>query len=133
MDTSAWYALVDPGVRARSHVASALRESIRKRYRILTTNLIVAETHALLLRRLGHRVAVTFVREVGSAPNVVVESSRELEELALRDWLERFEDENFSLTDAVSFAVMSERRIRNALTLDHHFAVAGFEVVPSAG
>ena len=133
MDTSAWYALVDPGQRARSHVASALREAIRKRYRIVTTNLIVAETHALLLRRLGHRVAVTFVREVGSAPNVVVESSRELEELALRDWLERFEDENFSLTDAVSFAVMSERRIRSALTLDHHFAVAGFEVVPSAG
>ena len=133
VDTSAWYALVDPGESARPRVASALREAIRKRYRIVTTNLIVAETHALLLRRLGHGVAVAFVREVGLAPNLVVESSRQLEELALRDWLERFEDQDFSLTDAVSFSVMSERRIRSALTLDHHFAVAGFEVEPEAG
>jgi predicted nucleic acid-binding protein len=27
----------------------------------------------------------------------------------------------------VSFAVMTERRIQDAMTLDHHFAVAGFQ------
>jgi predicted nucleic acid-binding protein len=45
--------------------------------------------------------------------------------------LERYEDRDFSFTDAVSFAVMSERRIREALTLDTHFAAAGFAVLPS--
>ncbi|HEU4584095.1 MAG TPA: PIN domain-containing protein [Gemmatimonadaceae bacterium] len=130
VDTSAWYALVDSGERSRPRVAKALREAIESRYRVVTTNLILAETHALLLRRFGREVALAFLREIRSEPNVVVESCRELEEGARRDWLERFEDQDFSFTDAVSFAVMSERRISSALTLDHHFAVAGFEVKP---
>jgi predicted nucleic acid-binding protein len=132
VDTSAWYALVDPGEHSRPRVASALRDALESRYRIVTTNLIVAETHALLLRRFGNAVALAFLREVRSEPNVVVESTREAEERAHRDWLERFEDQDFSLTDAVSFAVMNERGIPCALTLDHHFAVAGFEVRPGA-
>lgn len=132
VDTSAWYALVDAGERSRPRVASALRDALESRHRIVTTNLIVAETHALLLRRFDHAVALAFLREVRSEPNVVVDSTRDLEASARRDWLERFEDQDFSLTDAVSFAVMSERSIRSALTLDHHFAVAGFEVTPGA-
>lgn len=41
-------------------------------------------------------------------------------------WLARYDDQDFSFADAVSFAVMTERGIREALTLDHRFAVAGF-------
>ena len=50
----------------------------------------------------------------------------ELEEAAEEEWLGRFTDQDFSLTDAVSFTVMAERGIEEALTLDHHFATAGF-------
>jgi predicted nucleic acid-binding protein len=49
----------------------------------------------------------------------------------LGEWLERFDDQDFSLTDAVSFAVMSSRGIAEAITLDRHFVVAGFRVVPA--
>lgn len=133
VDTSGWFVLVSPGEKAHSAAAAALRDAIKHNHRIVTTNLIVAETHALLMRRLGREVALVFVREVGREPNVVVESTGDLEERARRDWLERFGDRDFSFTDAVSFAVMSERRIRSVLALDHHFVVAGFEVVPGAG
>jgi predicted nucleic acid-binding protein len=67
---------------------------------------------------------------VGRAPNIVVPSSSDYEEAAVTDWLERFDDQACSFTDAVSFAVMSDRGVREALALDHHFAVAGFVVVP---
>jgi len=50
---------------------------------------------------------------------------------AQREWLERFDDQDFSLTDAVSFAVMTKRGIREALALDRHFCVAGFSVLPT--
>jgi len=38
-------------------------------------------------------------------------------------------DQDFSFTDAVSFTVMTTRGIEEALTLDHHFAVAGFRIL----
>lgn len=64
------------------------------------------------------------------APNLVVRSTRELEQAAERNWLARYADQDFSFIDAVSFAVMADRRIRDALTLDRHFAVAGFSISP---
>ena len=127
VDTSAWYPLIVARHPDHARLSSALRTLIRNHRRLVTTNLVVAETHALLLRRVGHATALTFVQTVGEPPNVVVRSSSQLEAAAERDWLARYEDQDFSLTDAVSFAVMTERAIRDALTLNHHFVVAGFQ------
>jgi len=112
-----------------ARLAAALREAIGAHRRLVTTNLVVAETHALLLRRVGQSAALAFVRTVDDPPNVVVRSTRDLERVAERDWLARYADQDFSYTDAVSFSVMTERRIRDALSLDHHFAVAGFQAL----
>ncbi len=38
-------------------------------------------------------------------------------------------DENWSLTDCISFVVMNEHGMSEALTGDHHFAQAGFHPV----
>lgn len=130
VDTSAWYAVAVSSTPQHRKVSAALRDRVQRGARIVTTNLIVAETHALLLRRTSRKVALAFVREVRRAPNIVVASSAEHEESAVADWLEKFDDQSFSFTDAVSFAVMSDRGARLALALDHHFAVAGFEVIP---
>jgi predicted nucleic acid-binding protein len=130
VDTSAWYVLALPSAPQHRKVSDALRQRVQRGARIVTTNLIVAETHALLLRRTNRNVALTFVREVRRAPNIVVASSAEYEESAVADWLAKFDDQPFSFTDAVSFAVMSDRGVRAALALDHHFAVAGFAVIP---
>ena len=35
-------------------------------------------------------------------------------------------DKDWSLTDCISFVVMQERNIQDALTADHHFEQAGF-------
>jgi uncharacterized protein len=128
VDTSAWYPLLVAKHPDHGRLATALRALIRNRRRLVTTNLVVAETHALLLRRVGAKTALAFVRTVDEAPNVVIRSTRDLEVEAERDWLVRYADQDFSLTDAVSFAVMTNRRIRDALSLDHHFEVAGFQL-----
>ena len=109
VDTSAWYPLVVAKHADHARLGSALRAHIRSHSRLVTTNLVVAETHALLLRRVGRATALTFIQTVGESPNVVVRSSRELELAAERDWLARYDDQDFSFTDAVSFAVMTER------------------------
>jgi uncharacterized protein len=130
VDTSAWYPLAVRRDPAHDAVAGALRERIRRAARVITTNLVVAETHALLLRRTTRAAALAFIRHVGQPPNLVVHSTPELEAQGVADWLERYDDEDFSFADAVSFAVMTERGITDALTLDGHFGGAGFRVLP---
>lgn len=130
IDTSAWFPLANPEDRHHRRLAGALRERVRQGARIVTTNLILAETYALLLRRTRRDAALAFLREVRRPPHVVVTSTEDLELRAEHDFLLRFPDQDFSLTDAVSFAVMSERGLVEALALDHHFATAGFVLVP---
>jgi uncharacterized protein len=130
IDTSAWFPLADPQDRSHQRLAVALRDRVRQGVRIVTTNLVLAETYALLLRRVRREAALAFLREVRRPPQVVITSTEELELRAEREWLLRYPDQDFSLTDAVSFAVMSERGIVDALALDHHFATAGFVLVP---
>jgi predicted nucleic acid-binding protein len=132
VDTSAWYPLLLRTHPDHQRLAGHLRALIKRGRRVVTTNLIVAETHALTLRRIGPEPALAFVRTVAEPPNLVVHSTAEVEANAIRAWLERSRDQDFSFTDAVSFAVMTERRIDEALTLDHHFEVAGFRTVRAA-
>ena len=130
VDTSAWYALAVRRDRDHGALSVALQQQIQRGSAIVTTNLVVAETHALLMRRTTRGTALAFVRHVDRVPNVVVRSTRALEARAVADWLERYADQQFSFTDAVSFAVMAERAITEALTLDRHFATAGFRMRP---
>jgi len=133
IDTSAWYPLADRGHPDHAALARTLRERVRQGARIVTTNVVVGETHALLLRRAGHAAALAFVEAVRRPPNRIEYITPEREDEAIGRWLERFADQRFSLVDACSFAVMSELGIREALTLDRHFAVAGFLVLPVHG
>ncbi|MEX2048361.1 MAG: PIN domain-containing protein [Gemmatimonadota bacterium] len=131
VDTSAWYPLADAKHPDHAAIAHGLSRRIRDGARVVTTNLVVAETHALLLRRGGREPALRFLNEVRSDPILVETSSPDVEGRAVADWLNRFEDQSFTLTDAVSFVVMADRGIREALALDRHFSTAGFVRLPA--
>lgn len=131
VDTSAWYPLADRSHPDHGAVVDVLSQRIRDGARVVTTNLVVAETHALLLRRGGREAALRFLGEVHSDPLVVEASTPDVEQRAISEWLARYEGQDFTLTDAVSFVVMGDRGIREALALDHHFATAGFVRLPA--
>lgn len=132
VDTSAWYPLVVGDHADHSRVRAAVEDAIRAGARLVTTNLVVSETHALLLHRAGRESALRFVQYVSQPPMLVIDSSAELEKRALNDWLTTYQDQRFSLADGVSFAVMKARGITQALSLDVHFSFAGFRMVPAA-
>lgn len=131
VDTSAWYPAVVASHADHSAVAEVLHDAVRAGARLVTTNLIVAETHALLLHRAGRGIALSFARTVREPPTVVVWSDHELEKRAMTDWLAKYDDQDFSLADTVSFAVMKSRDISEALALDAHFVTAGFRTLPT--
>jgi hypothetical protein len=58
-------------------------------------------------------------------PDLVVPASSELFDRGMSLYLAR-PDKKWSLTDCISFVVMEDRKVTEALTADHHFEQAGF-------
>lgn len=125
-DSSAILALLDAddadherAIRVARHIASEKRPGF-------ITNYIEAEAHALLLRKLGRTLAREWLLG-GGLP--VIRVLPEEEERA-REIIGRHSDKDWSLCDAISFAVLDRRRIRRAFTFDRHFLQYGrFEVL----
>ncbi|MBI2342940.1 MAG: PIN domain-containing protein [Deltaproteobacteria bacterium] len=132
IDTGAFYARY---VARDAHHAGAVktwREIATRGVACLTTNFVVAELITLLSYRINAKGGLQVAREIyGSHRLDVFSVTREIEISAL-EWLERFADQAFSMTDAVSFAVMTARKLETAFTFDHHFAIAGFRAYTTA-
>jgi predicted nucleic acid-binding protein len=129
VDTGAWIALAVEDDTHHEEASQAYPELLRK-YRLLTTNLVVAETYILLRREAGHGAAIGFLERLGASPRIQkIYSTPELEKEA-EEILKRYDDQDFSYTDAVSFALMQREGIREAFAFDAHFSTMGFLLVP---
>jgi predicted nucleic acid-binding protein len=95
--------------------------------RKLTHSYVLAEFLALVTaRRLNRAQAIAFLQHLPLHPLIeIVWVDRMLHEQALA-LLRSRPDKNYSLCDAVSFVLMNERGLTEALTTDHHFEQEGF-------
>lgn len=127
VDTSAFYATIDRHDAAHTATVATMGQIIETR-RLITTNTILFELHGLLLGRLGRQIAYSALVELWVSQTVVrVRAKDEARAAAI---LAQYDDKNFSLTDASSFAVMERLGVGVAFTLDRHFVQFGWEVIP---
>jgi predicted nucleic acid-binding protein len=110
VDTSAYYALTDSQDSRHASAQEIARRLAEERRRLFTTNLILAETHALILARLGRDVAATVLFALDRSTTTIVRVSA-ADERRARSIITQFDDKDFSLTDATSFTVMNRLRI----------------------
>lgn len=130
VDTGGWLAVLDPRDKYHRPAVAFYRAALKRYSRLVTTNLVVAETYIAVLRSAGHQKAVSFLDLIEQSTSVnCIWSDQKLEALA-RDILRRYADQDFSYTDAVSFALMEQRGLTEAFAFDHHFSVAGFNQLP---
>lgn len=131
VDTSAWLAVNNPRDSLHTTAAAFYREKALKNFRTLvTSNLVVAETHASLIKSRGMDVAFRFLELLGSSSRVnVTYCTRELEVEGIAI-LAKYGDQRFSLCDAVSFAVMNDFSVQDVFSFDRHFEIAGFRRLP---
>ena len=73
-----------------------------------------------------------FLNVIETTPYLTIIYSEQTLEAAAKDLLRQFNDQSFSYTDAVSFAVMRQRKIADAFAFDQHFTTAGFTLIPAA-
>jgi uncharacterized protein len=131
VDTSGWLAAINSRDSHHHDVAETYDDLVAKKTSFVTSNLVVAEMHALMVRERGASDGCALLDAIYGDPLYrVVSVDRDLESDATDRWLRRFTKSKISITDAVSFEIMRREKIREALALDHHFEVAGYRLLP---
>lgn len=125
-DTSFYQALFSRRDRYHS-TAVALFETLEAE--VVTTDYVLVELAALMARGDARSPFVRFVERLQSDPStILVRTSPHLFDEGLALFVDR-PDKEWSLTDCISFILMRDKNMTEALASDHHFEQAGFHVL----
>lgn len=129
LDTS--FAIALSSVTDQNHLrAVELANQIETdRTRLVTTQPILLEIGNALSKQKFRAAAIELLDALATDPNVeVVPLTNSLYQVAFNLFKQR-EDKEWGLVDCISFVVMQERGITDALTADAHFQQAGFRAL----
>ncbi len=112
-----------------ARAVAAWAELLSAGARLQTSVPVVIETFTFLDRNTTRQVALTWKESLSTVGKlrVLPSTRRDLE----RAWtyFERPDLHKLSAVDALSFILMTDRRIRMAFAFDGHFAEAGFQMI----
>jgi predicted nucleic acid-binding protein len=125
-DTWFWLAVLNPSDPNHSRALAASRAV---RHHRVTTDWVLVEVGDALSRMGNRDVFTRFYDWIQRHPGVtIVPATRQLLEDGI--YLYRFRrDKDWPLTDCISFVVMEDEGIADALTGDKHFEQAGFRAL----
>ncbi len=125
-DAGYWIALWRP--RDALHERAATVADNLGAIAVVTTQLVLTETLNALAAtgEFYRRFAVQMVREMEQDPDVEIVPQTDGQFRAAVERYAARSDQRWSLTDCVSFLVMEERNITEALAYDRDFEQAGF-------
>lgn len=125
-DTSYFLALLG---EADQYHERALAWTRSLRGSVLTTEYVVIEVGNSLTKGTDRAVFTDFYREVRMEQNLeVIPASTELQDRGAKLFADR-PDKQWSLTDCISFVVMSDRRLYDSLSADRDFEEAGYRAL----
>ncbi len=130
LDTAGWFGAIMPRELGHAKARATYNDAAKAGDRLVTTALVIAEMHAMILRWSDVRTGQDFLDlALDNRTHTVVDADAELLSAAVARWVKRFRDRPCSLCDAASFEVMRRERITRALTFDKHFSQAGFQTL----
>lgn len=126
MDSSYAIALGSPRDRHHARAVTLAHTIEATRIRVVTTQAVVVEVGNALSKRTVRSRAVALLDLFDRNPPIeVTPLSEELFERGTT-FFRRHQDKDWGLTDCISFIVMQDRGLTDALTADAHFRQAGF-------
>ena len=117
---------LNPRDSAHAHVAAYLDGFTG---RLITTEWVLMEVADALSAPAARSTAVAFLQAVRADPLFAVVGYDEVVYRTGFDLFATRSDKAWSLTDCISFGVMSQHGLTEALTADHHFEQAGFRPI----
>ena len=121
VDTSIWYAAAVTTDSDNDRAKTILKSG---EFLVMTDHILV-ETMMLLNRRLGRAAAERFWKAARES-SVVIETVGPADLESAWQIGQQWPDQDFSIVDRTSFAVMRRLGIERAASLDNHFAVYRF-------
>ena len=129
LDTAYAIALSSPNDLFHQQAVQLADELKSAGTRLITTRAILLEIGNALSKQRYRRAAVLLLDSIEIDPRVeIIPLSEQLYARASKLYRER-PDKEWTLTDCMSFIVMEDREISEALTTDEHFHQAGFHVL----
>ncbi|MCL4215576.1 MAG: PIN domain-containing protein [Candidatus Hydrogenedentes bacterium] len=126
-DTSFYVALVSPKDQWHSLAARAAQEH----FDMVTTEFVLIEVGNFLHRQPDREMFIGLLQTLsGDDQTTIVPASTQLFEAGSRLYSER-PDKDWSFTDCTSFVVMNDLKLVSALSNDHYFRQAGFQLLMS--
>jgi uncharacterized protein len=129
-DAFYFIALLNPADH-HHHAAMAASEDLKEP--LVTTWWVLVEVADALSAPASRRRVAAFLRRLDADPEILVAALDDRTFAKGLDLFERRPDKGWSLTDCISFVVMTERGLTEALTGDHHFEQAGFRALLRQG
>jgi uncharacterized protein len=121
VDSSAWYAAADRSDRSHRRATAVLGAGEA----LVTSDHVLVESWLLIRHRLGRRAAERFWEGLrGGAADIEVVTAADL--AAAATMAETFPDQDFSIVDRTSFAVMQRLGLVRVASFDDDFAVFRF-------
>lgn len=124
VDTSAFYALAD-GDDQYHDQAKDVYESLKDEAQLVTTDYVLLECWYLVNNHLGREEALQFWDGLTAGKAEVLDLGLLIRQRA-REIIENYSDQDFSLVDATSFALMKQEGIEKAFAFDSHFRIYRF-------
>ena len=124
VDTSFFVALMDPRDKNHRRAVEAFQSFQGQRLNqvLLTTNNVVLEAITVTRYEVGHALALTTGATLYSEKLARIHRTTAEEEAAAFEYLKQHEDKEYSAVDCLSFVVMLELGITEALAFDEDFA-----------
>jgi predicted nucleic acid-binding protein len=130
VDTSALLALSHTRDQYHGRASAIAKRHHKGGGRYISSTLVLGEFYSHMLYLRGPVAAsVVLARLIDDPVHDWRNVSDELVREAHARWLARFADQPFSLTDAVSFEIMSREKLTQAFAFDRHFETAGFQLI----
>jgi hypothetical protein len=130
VDTSAWFALLNKKEQEHAKIKEIYQALLENNNTLIISNQVLGETFTLLRYRIkNNELPFKFIELINKSmmiKKVFVEEKFEKEALKI---LKDYQDQKFSYVDTTSFTVMNRLELKYALSLDTHFAAAGF-IIP---
>jgi hypothetical protein len=129
VDTVCWLALLNQQDHLHEQADRLYKQLMKSGFIFVTTSAVLDETANALCSPSFKRSVIAFFHTIRKSQRI------EIVFIDTRLWSKGWElyeerlDKAWSLTDCISFVVMQERTIHDALTRDRHFIQAGYQAL----